>query len=492
MAVFRVSRRHFLAGAAASAGAAVLAACGGSTATTIPTTAPTAAAAATIVPTRPASTAAPAASAAAATTAPTTVAATTLITASTAAPAATTAPAAMATTTAATAAMASGGMIAGMTWDAILAKAKGSTVDWFLYGGSTTTNDYLDKYVIPQMQTLYGVTVKRNPVTDTVEVVNKVLAEKQAGKSTGGSVDLIWINGENFRTIAEAGIVYGGWSKAIPNAALINWDEPNIKNDFGYPVNEREAPWARAQFVFVTDTVKVPTPPKSMKALEEYLKANPGKFTYPAPPDFTGSVFVRHVIYETTGGWMQYGNAFNEAVFKEKTPAAWDYLNRIKPYLWQKGTTYPEGAPKLDQLFADGEVNFTMSYSPTAASVGIATGKFPKTARSFYLEAGTVANTSYIAIPFNAKNKEGAMVLANFLESPAAQLERAKTTRSGDSTVLELSRLSETDRAAFKSIVLDEATIPTAELAAHALPELPAAYVDRIEKDWTANVLKKQ
>ena len=53
--------------------------------------------------------------------------------------------------------------INGMTWEQILAKAKGGTANWFLYGGSQTTNDYLDKYVIPQMQQQFGVTVSGRP-----------------------------------------------------------------------------------------------------------------------------------------------------------------------------------------------------------------------------------------------------------------------------------------------------------------------------------------
>ncbi len=444
-------------GVAASAAAALLAACGGSIVTDTPK--------------------------AAATKPPVAAATTTTGTAASGTTAAS-------STTTGSASLGSG-MIGGMTWEQIVAKAKGGTANWFLYGGSQTTNDYLDKYVIPTMKSQYDITVKRTPVTDTVEAVNKVLAEKQAGKTTDGSVDMIWINGENFRTMAEANILLANWARNLPNAKLINWDEPNVKNDFGIPVNDREAPWARAQFVFVYDSAKVPTPPKSFKALEEYLKANPGKFTYPAPPDFTGSVLVRHVLYETTGGWQQYGSSFNEQVYKDKSPAAWDYLNRIKPNLWQKGATYPESSSKLDQLFADGEVNFTMNYSPTAGSVGVATGKYPKTTRTFYLDAGTIANTSYITIPFNAKNKEAALVLANFLESPEAQLEKAKQTRSGDSTVLDASKIPDASRAAFKALPLDDATIPSAELAMHALPELPAAYVDRVEKDWQANVLKK-
>ncbi len=465
-----VSRRQLLAGVAVGVGGAILAACGDAAPPAASTAGRSTAVSITAVsgPGNNAPIATPASTA-------------TVAVAPAAAPAA----------TSAGGVTLGNGMILGQTWEQINAKARGTTVNWYLFGASTPTNTYLEMYVIPEMQKQFGVTVKRNPVTDTVEAVNKVLAEKTAGKTTGGSVDMIWINGENFRTMAEANIVLTNWSRALPNAKFIAWELPVVNTDFGTPVNDREAPWTRGQFVFVHDAARTPVPWKSMKALEEYVKANPGTFTYPAPPDFTGSAFLRHVLYETTGGPVQYGSAFNEAVFKEKSPAAWEYVNRIKPFLWQKGTTYPESLKKLDELYANSEVNFSMSYSPTAASVGIASGAFPKSTRTFILDGGTVANVSHVTIPFNAANKEGALVLANFLQSPASQVERAKITRSGDATVLDLARLSEADRAALKAIPLDEATIPNADLAARALPELPAAYVDRIEKEWTANVLKK-
>ncbi len=487
-----LSRRRFLAGVAASAGGAILAACGDIAATVAPTVAPTTAvtgAKPTIAMGATGATSAPAATTSAATSAP--VAATT----GTAAAVATAGNGAVIGTTAAgtggSGAGLGSGMILGQTWEQILAKAKGSTVNWFLYGASTTTNDYLNQYVIPEMAKQYGITVKPTPLGDTVEAVNKVLAEKQAGKTTGGSVDMIWINGANFRTMSDADIVLTGWAKALPNAKYIAWDAPVVANDFGVPVNAREAPWAFAQFVFLYDTARTKQPWKSMAALETYVKANPGTFTYIAPPDFTGSAFVRHVVYEITGGYQQYGGSFNEAVYAAKSPAAWDFLNRIKPYLWQKGETYPEGSPKLDMLFANGEINFTMSYSTTAASVGIAKGTFPKTTRTFSLDAGTVANVSYVTIPFNAANKEGALVLADFLDSPAAQTRRAIIAKSGDATVLNLNALSDADKMALKAIPLDEATLPNAELSMHAVPELPSAYVTRIDKDWAANVLKK-
>ncbi len=472
--VATLSRRHFLVGAAGTASAALLAACGSSS--TAPDTSKPAAASAV-------STVAPAG----ATTAPTKASAT-LSTATTGTAASSTTAASSATT--GSAALGSG-PINGITWDQIVAKAKGGAANWFLYGGGQTTNEYVDKFVTPMMKEQFGITVKRVPLTATVDAVNKVLAEKQAGKTTDGSVDMIWINGENFRTMAEANILFGGWSKALPNAIYIPWNQPSVANDFGYSVNEREAPWGKAQFVMIYDSAKVQNPPTSFKALEEWMKANPGMFTYAAPPDFTGSVFVRHVFYEMTGGWQQFDGPFNEQRYTQKAPATWDYLNRIKPYLWQKGATYPEAQSKLDQLFADGEVSFTMSYNTNAASQAIAKGAYPRSVRSYVLDAGTIANTHYQAIPFNAANKEAAFVLANFLESPAAQIEKAKIEVWGDAPVVDPNTLLPADKATLLALPRGAATLPDAALAAKALPELQATYLLRIDKDWIANVLKK-
>jgi len=447
-----LSRRQFLVGAAAAAGAALLAACGSnSTATDTPKPAATAgsSSAATTAPTTAASAASTTAPTAAATVAATKAPAT-LSTATTGTAASGTTAAGSATTS--NAALGSG-PINGMTWDQILTKAKGGTANWFLYGGGQTTNDYVDKFVTPRMKEQFGVTVKRVPVTATVDAVNKVLAEKQAGKTTDGSVDMIWINGENFRTMAEANVLFGGWSKALPDAIYIPWNQPSVANDFGYPVNEREAPWGKAQFVMIYDSAKVQNPPTSFKALEEWMKTNPGKFTYAAPPDFTGSVSVRHVFYELTGGWQQFDG--------------------------------------LDQLFADGEVSFTMSYNTNAASQAITKGMYPKTVRSYLLDAGTIANTHYQTIPFNAANKEAALVLANFLESPAAQIEKAKVEVWGDSPVIDPNTLPPADKATLLALPRGDATLSDAALAAKALPELQATYLLRIDKDWMANVLKK-
>ena len=185
-------------------------------------------------------------------------------------------------------------------WDAVLAEADGQTVNFHMWSGSDAINAYVDDYVGGKADEL-GIKLNRVP-GDAAEIVQKVLGEKEAGRDEDGSVDMVWINGENFKTGKQADLLLCGWANSLPNRQYVD-ETDAIKTDFGTPVDDCESPWSHAQFAFVYDSAKVDTPPTSMAELLEWIEANPGLFTYPAPPDFTGSVFVRHVLYHANGGY---------------------------------------------------------------------------------------------------------------------------------------------------------------------------------------------
>lgn len=377
----------------------------------------------------------------------------------------------------------------GKAWSDILTEARGQTVNFYMWGGSEITNTWVTDYAAAQLKERYDVTLNMVPVTDIVDTVNKVLGEKTAGKTQDGSVDLIWINGENFRTMRQADLLYGPWSQFIPNTAYVNWDDDSVAYDFGYPVEGYESPYGKAQFVMVNDSAKLDEPPTTIEDLVDWIKANPGKFTYPAPPDFTGSVFVRLVCYNATGGYEQFLGDFDQALFDEKFPACWQALNDIEPYLWREGKTYPETSTRLQDLFANGEVYFDMTYSPAGASSLIAQGRYPETTRTFVFNEGTIANTHYLAIPFNATNKAGAMLAANFMLSPEAQYSKADPEGWGDLTALDLSKLPAEWQTNFAKMPRGQATLPDDVLAEHRLPELNADWLTAIERGWEEYVL---
>lgn len=382
------------------------------------------------------------------------------------------------------------GNIEAASWEEVVANARGKTVDWFMYGGSPSANTYVNGFVAPRVKELYDMTLRQVPVTDIAEVVSKLLIEKQAGKTEGGEADLLWINGENFRTCKRHDLLFGPFAEKLPNQQLVDWGRAAVRNDFGEPVEGLESPYGSAQVVFIYDTARMAEPPAAMGDLLDWIRAHPGRFTYPAPPDFTGSVFVRHVFYHVTGSAQDWQADFDEQQFEEAAAETFQILRDLAPYLWREGKTYPESPVRLDQLFADGEVDFSLSYNPAEASKNIHDGLFPDTVRTFVFEEGTIANTHFVAIPFNASDKEAAMVVANFLLSPEAQYKKADPDVWGDLPVIDVTRLDNAWREKFAQQPRGIATLPDDILQAHQLPEPPSEILIRLEKGWTEQVLK--
>ena len=142
-------------------------------------------------------------------------------------------------------------------WDVVLAKAKGETVYWNAWGGDERTNAFI-AWVGDQLHARYGVDVKQVKLTDTGEAVARIVAEKGAGRDAKGSVDLIWINGPNFLSMKQKGLLYGPFVDKLPNAKYIDTtDKPSNVIDFTVPVEGYESPWRLAQFVFIYDSAKV-------------------------------------------------------------------------------------------------------------------------------------------------------------------------------------------------------------------------------------------
>ena len=375
-------------------------------------------------------------------------------------------------------------------WDAVLAAAEGTTVNWFMWGGSETINAHVDAAIGAPLLAQYGITLNRVPA-DTADAVNKVLNEKAAGKDNGGSIDLIWINGENFRTLKEANLLYGPSTDLLPNNGLVNWADPAVAYDFGLAVDGYESPWASFQWVMEYNSASVDTPPTTFEELQTWVEANPGRFTYPALPNHVGSAFIRQLFYWAAGDSDIFLQEFDQQKYDEVAPKVWDYLNTIKPNLWRNGETYPE-LPAMTDLLANGEIDFSMEYDANRASTYIKQGLYPATIRTYILETGTLANVSYVAIPYNATNPAAAMVLANFLLSPEYQIALTDPVASlGWMMAIDPTRLSAEQQAQLAATPRGPATLPSATLSAGAAPEARASWVAPIEAGWTENVLEQ-
>lgn len=370
------------------------------------------------------------------------------------------------------------------SWPSVLEEAKGQTVYWHAWGGEPRINDYI-AWAGRQIQERHGVELVHVKVSDTGSVVSQVLAEKTAGTMSGGSVDLIWINGENFAAMKREGLLLANsWANKLPNFQYVDVSgKPTVVNDFTVPTDGLEAPWGMAQLVFYYDTELTKEVPTGMASLLEWAKSNPGRFSYPQPPDYVGSTFLKQALYELVNDPTVLQNPAADADFKAVTDPLFAYLDELHPQMWRSARAFPQNTASLRQLVADGELEIGFAFNPSAASNAIANNELPETVRSFVLEKGTIGNTHFVAIPFNANAKAGAMVLADFLMSPEAQLRKQDPTVWGDPTVLDVTKTPGSEREAFDKLDLGIATLKPSELGI-VLPEPHPSWMVELEKAW--------
>ncbi|MEL7610548.1 MAG: ABC transporter substrate-binding protein [Bacillota bacterium] len=370
----------------------------------------------------------------------------------------------------------------------IIEQAKGTTVTFYGWGGDEQRNAWLDTEVAAALKEKYDITLERVPM-DIDQILSKLVSDKEA-KEDKGAIDMIWINGENFYSAKENGLLFGPFAEYLPNYKqyIDAAAEENMK-DFGYPIQGYEAPYGKAQLVLIADTGRTPTLPHSTAEFLEFVKANPGKVTYPAPPDFTGSAFVRNVIYDIVG-WEQFADmeADPETVRAAVKPAM-DYLKQLNPYLWNQGKTFPATSTEADNMFADGEILLSMSYSPFSVGINIEKGIYPTTAQAFLFDSGMIGNTNYIAIAANAPNKAGAMVAIN--EIISAQMQASQYSQLKTLPVVDYDKLTNAEKALFDEVQMGAGTLAQDELLAKRLPETPAKLVPLIEQIWAEEVVGK-
>ena len=378
--------------------------------------------------------------------------------------------------------------IADMTFEEMVESAKGTTVTFYGWGGDEQLNQWLDNEFVPLMKEKYDITMELVPM-DIDQVLSQLSGEVQAGKEKG-SIDMIWINGENFQSAKENNMLYGPFVDRLPNYnEYIDTESEDVTLDFAYPIEGFEAPYGKAQIVMIADTAVVTDLPTSTEALMEFVKKNPGKVTYPALPDFTGSAFVRNVIYDICGYEQFLTMEADKEVVKEAIEPALEYLRQLNPYLWNQGTTFPNSSTTLDNMFADGEVLLNMSYDAYGTAIKIENGTYTETTQTFQFDKGTIGNTNFMAIAVNAPNKAGAMVAINEMISPEVQAERYDVMKV--LPVVDYDKLNDTQKEAFDKVDLGKGTIPQDELLEKRLPEMKAELVPIIEEIWGEEVVGK-
>jgi len=364
-------------------------------------------------------------------------------------------------------------------WAVTEAEARGQTVYFNAWAGSDAINAYI-AWVAAQLASRHDVTLIHVKIADAAEVVRRVRDEVRAG-SAQGSVDLVWINGENFRAMKQDRLLFGPFAEGLPNFALVDTaGKPTTRIDFAEATEGLESPWGMAQLTFFADGARLASPPASMIELADLARANPGRVTYPAPPDFHGTTFVKQVLIETISDPSLLPLSVDRPRAEAATKPMFAFLDALHPHLWREGKQFPQSQAQLKQMLADGEALMALTFNPNEPANLVAAGELPDTTIAWQHRGGTIGNTHFVAIPVNARAKAAAQVTANFLLSPEAQARKADLKVWGDPTVLDVSRLSAADKALFPSQSLPGSVKDPAA----AIPEPHGSWVPHIEALW--------
>ncbi len=107
-------------------------------------------------------------------------------------------------------------------WREVARRSRQSTVNFALWSGDEQRNRYLRGKVTEELKRRHDIRLRITPLSDTADAVNKLLTERSGNKTTDGSIDMLWINGENFRTAKQGALFWGPFAERLPNIGLFS------------------------------------------------------------------------------------------------------------------------------------------------------------------------------------------------------------------------------------------------------------------------------
>ena len=292
-------------------------------------------------------------------------------------------------------------------------------------------------------------------------------------KKGPGTVDLWLLSAPQVQLAVDGNLLYGPVTERLPEAKNLNPFDTQYAEGFehqGYVV-----PAWRNQAIFAYDSNYVADPPENLGDLEEWVKANPRRFTYCDPGrGGSGQAFVNSALYWLTGEPQEYFGRFDQAIVDEKWPKLWDWLRGIGP-----DVVYAASNDDALEKLSRGEQWVAVTWEEMFLQWR-ADGRLGESIRAYLPAPGLPGGADFLGVPANSTKKAAALLFMNHLLS-----------RDSQETLMNMVRM----RPARTDLALPPAlaalTIPREEFERFRLPWPHPGYKRMYKAQWGQEIAAK-
>jgi putative spermidine/putrescine transport system substrate-binding protein len=200
---------------------------------------------------------------------------------------------------------------------------------------------------------------------------------------------------------------------------------PNIKKvnpDLLVPVKGAAIPYRGSSVVLAYNTDKVKSAPKTLGALLDWIRANPGKFTYNSPNSGgSGYSFAETVVDSLLSPAIlkQMDQGYDTSV-QSNWKQGLDLLHSLNKYMYGNGV-YPNGNAAVLNLLGQGQIWMAPVWSDQALTA-LKSGQLGSNIKLTQIASPSfTGGAAYLAVPKTAKHKKVLYKFVNYILSPDAQ-----------------------------------------------------------------------
>lgn len=372
-------------------------------------------------------------------------------------------------------------------WQRIEDSVDGTTVNFYVWTEDESAIAWFTERVAKHLENTAK--IKFVVTEKDREIVFGQLNEQYANPNNKGTIDLLWLDEDAFQSFYNAQLLYGPFARSLENSTryfnLASLDNRYIgaTETHGYLV-----PFNQSALTFYYNRDALYDPPQNLDMLKTVVKENPGKFTYPNPQDPIGGAFVRTVILNFTDAEKFIGKELSQSELAELVQPGLDYLKSLSTYLHKSGKTYPETADALHQLYAKGDLFITMSDDFLHAYQYTGDAIYPEGTRPFLFSDVVIGQKQYLAIPFNAQNKSGAMVAINETIGYTLQLDKLRSKDYRGVPVYDTAVIDEAITSNLANAVRKKTVVNILDVMKGITHDIPQRYHEQINALWQAQI----